>query len=150
MKRLTSKFNGERVMGETFNGYYDNAKDVNDQSREEILSKLGKLEDLEDKIGMPLENYFSQLEKEVNELKKMQDEVDYYKHGYFAMCDRNEELEKALGKACIELEKLEGYCMDNEEYIHTESCIQWDYREWKDWCIKKEFEQAQRKCWEGR
>lgn len=87
--------------------------------------------------GGEIIGYIEQLEKEVNELKKMQDEVDYYKHEYFAMCDRNEELEKGLDKACIGLEKLEGYCMDSEEYIHTESCIQWDYHEWKDWCIKE-------------
>ncbi|WP_305140117.1 hypothetical protein [Thomasclavelia cocleata] len=38
------------------------------------------------------------------ENKDLQDEVDYYKHEYFAECDMREKLEMALNKACVKLE----------------------------------------------
>lgn len=56
---------------------------------------------------------------------------------HFELIEEAVEIKKALDIACGELEKLESYCMDSEEYTHTESCIQWDCQEWKDWCINE-------------
>lgn len=44
-----------------------------------------------------------------NELLKVADRKEYYKHEYFAECDRAEELNKALDSACDYLALMEAF-----------------------------------------
>ena len=88
---------------------------------------------------MSLENYLNLLEDEIDALNWCIDHNDKVQQSFTNNQERIiEKMEKAVDKACEQLEKLEGYCMDSEEYIHTESCIQWDCQEWKEWCMKDE------------
>lgn len=60
-----------------------------------------------------------------DDVKKMQNQVDYYKHEYFSECDRAEKLERALDKACEELEKYQLYDYDSLQTA----------QDWKEWCL---------------
>ena len=62
--------------------------------------------------------------------KDLISELDWYKHEYFAECDRAEKLEKALDKACEVLESLSRFTPKGST-IRTKE-------EWKEWCLKDE------------
>lgn len=69
------------------------------------------------------------LQELIENNKQLQDEVDKYKHEYYAECDRADRLEKALDKACKELART--YPCGVNEYntnCHPES--------WKEWCME--------------
>lgn len=68
----------------------------------------------------------------INQLEKLnnllQNEVDKYKHEYYSECDKNEMLERALDKACEELEHEYGQ-------VHSDM-YEWNKKQWKEWCLK--------------
>lgn len=85
--------------------------------------------------------------------KDLISELDWYKHEYFAECDRAEKLEKALDKGCNELMKMciQTKCKDchfTKETLDSydghnwiDDCpVQGNYcsYDWKEWCLKDE------------
>lgn len=69
-----------------------------------------------------------QLFNVIEKIKTLQNEVDYYKHEYYSECDKNEMLERALDKACEELEHEFGQ-------VHSDM-YEWSKKQWKEWCLK--------------
>lgn len=64
------------------------------------------------------------------ENKQLINEVDKYKHEYYAECDRSEQLERALDKACEQLENL--------SYVKGLGQVGRNFGEWKKWCMRDE------------
>lgn len=108
-------------------------KRVENEEVENILKSLSSVD------GHAVKEYIRQLEDEIDELNRCINHNDRAQQFFTNnQVEIIQKLEKAIDKACDELEKLEGYYMDSEEYIHTESCIQWNCLEWKEWCMKDE------------
>ena len=71
--------------------------------------------------------------------KDLISELDWYKHEYFAECDRAEKLEKALDKACGLLkEAVSQDCYIFDEVIEENYSYITEKEEWKEWCLKDE------------
>ena len=70
----------------------------------------------------------------VNEEPKDHD-LEWYKHEYYAECERSERLEKALDKACDELASMD-YELGMSKNPFAYDCDYKDSDEWKEWLMK--------------
>lgn len=88
-----------------------------------ITQKLGRLEDLEEQIGMPLEEYFDLLQKENVELKAI---VDFEKS---ELKQQLKAKDKALDKACgkLEYDTMKECNCPRMQYRFTPKCCGEDF-----------------------
>ncbi len=129
MERLTIK-NGKDIYALDIEANNDlDAKKILMDMFKVACNKLGKLEDLEEQKGMPLESYFKKLEKENSNLNKY---IDHKLKEYLFFTKNHVNIilamEKAIDKACEQLEKYSNY-IENEDMTKEQ---------WKEWCLKNE------------
>ena len=88
-----------------------------------LLKELNEWEKIDNEICDILKISISTFKKMIESQPKDHD-LEWYKHEYYSECDRAENLEKALDKACDELGFLGNNLLGKEQ--------------WKEWCLKDE------------
>lgn len=87
------------------------------------------------------------MNNEQYDFAKLQSKLDYYKHEYYSECDRSEELEKALYKACKRMSEMCGsmrecnecFCPLNDGECGMDCETECESSEdWKEWCMRDE------------
>lgn len=125
MKRLTKKFNGEYYCKDTNTIMFNSEIDYN------VIQKLGRIEDLEEELGCPLEVVFEAL----NEGITVRNHEDLIEIGY-------SEREDKYVNFCTEEIYLKNWQSHGIE--KTTNCFQITYGDDGEWCV---YLEDYRKTW---